>query len=102
MSAKNYKPYEKNCFGDSNDLRPCQYIDDCELCVNNTHAVYDCEVYVIGRGCSRLKCKRDNPDFKGLTKQQVFEMYKRLQKIEPVSITEILDFARIEGILIEE
>lgn len=97
-----FEMMKPKCYGDNHELKPCEYIDTCTLCLDVTHCDGICKVYIVGLKQPGLTCKRDNPDFNGITKKQFFEAYKRLQKKNPVSITELLELAKIKGILIEE
>lgn len=47
------------------------------------------------------KCKRDNPNWKPLTKQQFIELYKQLPDRTNINIGELLEKAIIDGIMEE-
>lgn len=57
------------------------------------------EEYVCGLGVAEFKCKRDNPNWKPLTKQQLIELYKQMPDRTNISIGELLEGAIIDGIV---
>lgn len=92
---------QKLCMGYSNKKKKCKHINDCKLCQllfidDNSNEIYGC-----GIGIPSFKCERDNPDFKPITKDCFFEIYKEI----PVSmrkgmgLSDILELAKIEGLV---
>ena len=68
------------CKGYSQEYEPCKLIDSCDLCAGFHIDDNGNECYIVGRGCNAMKCKRDNPNYKPLTKQQFIEFYKQMPK----------------------
>lgn len=99
MKTENYKNNEKNCSGLNKDLKPCPYIDECDLCI--WYSSTESEDYFIGLGQNAFKCKRDNPDYKPMTKKQFIEIYKKMPNKTNISLGELLECARIDG-MVEE
>lgn len=89
------------CRGYSKKYGPCKYIDSCELCVGSGIDDNSNECYIIGMGCNDIKCKRDNPNYKPMTKQQFIEFYKKMPSRTNTSLGELLECARIDG-MVEE
>lgn len=87
------------CSGYSHEPKPCEHIMDCNLCIGPTVDTYGNERYVCGPGAADFKCKRDNPNWKPLTKQQFIELYKQMPDKTNVSISESLERAIINRIL---
>lgn len=88
------------CCGYSGKLKPCKDIKGCDLCVGPDIDANGNEIYVCGFGEETLKCKRDNPNWEPLTKQQFIELYNKM----PIggsgrSIEELLERAIIDGIV---
>lgn len=91
--------FTRLCSGYSNKPEPCKYIDSCDLCIG-FQLTEDCsERYIIGRGCNGMKCKRDNPNYKPLTKEQFIEIYKKMPDRTNISLGELLECARIDGMV---
>ena len=93
--------YTRLCSGYSNKPEPCKYIDGCDLCIGASLDENGNEHYIIGRGCNGMKCKRDNPNFKPMKKSQFIEMYKEMPSRTNISLGELLEYARITG-MVEE
>ena len=94
-----YDPHGRNCKGASHELRPCPYIDECNLCIwyNEPDTVQN---YCIGLGGNPLKCKRDNPNFKLMTKKQFMEIYKQMSgRTNNLSLMELYEQAKIDGMV---
>lgn len=72
---------------------------NCDLCTGPSVDIYGNERYVCGRGVTDFKCKRDNPNWKPLTKQQFIELYKQMPDRTNISIGELLEGAIIDGIV---
>lgn len=87
------------CSGHSHELKPCEYIMKCDLCTGPFIDANGNERYVCGPGVADFKCKRDNPHWKPLTKQQFIELYKQMPDKINVSIGELLEKAVIDGIV---
>lgn len=85
------------CCGYSHELKPCEHIMNCDLCVGPDVDTNGNERYVCGPGVADFKCKRDNPNWKPLTKQQFIELYKQMPNKTDVSIGELLENAMIVG-----
>jgi hypothetical protein len=64
------------CSGYSHELKPCEHIVNTDF-----------------------KCKRDNPNWKPLTKQQFIELYKQMPDRTNISIGELLEGAIIDGLV---
>lgn len=87
------------CSGYSHEPKPCEHIMDCDLRTGPFVDTRGNERYVCGRGVLNFKCKRDNPNWKLLTKKQLIELYKQMPNKTDVSIEELLERAIIEGIV---
>lgn len=87
------------CSGYSHELKPCEHIKSCELCIGPGIDIYGNERYICGMGVMEFKCKRDNPNWKPLTKEQFIELYKQMPNKTNISISELLERAIIEGIV---
>lgn len=90
------------CSGYSHEPKPCEHIKSCELCIGPDIDTYGNERYVCGLGVVDFKCKRDNPNWKPLTKQQFMELYKKMPGRTNVSIGKLLERAIIDGIVEDE
>ena len=64
----------KICSGYSHEPKPCEHIMKCDLCTGPFVDTNGNERYVCGPGVTDFKCKRDNPNWKPLTKQQFIEI----------------------------
>jgi hypothetical protein len=71
----------------------------CDLCIGPSVDTYGNERYVCGPGVADLRCKRDNPHWKPLTRQEFIELYKQMPNKTNVSIGELLEKAIIDGIV---
>ena len=89
------------CRGYAKENKPCEYIKDCELCMMLDNDEYGNEIYGCGIGVPDFQCKRDNPYWKPLTKQEFIELYKRMTGRTNISIGELLERAIIDGIVKE-
>lgn len=89
------------CSGYLRKPKPCKHIDSCELCIGFHTDDNGNEHYMIGRGCNAMKCKRDNPDYKPMTKQQFIELYKQMPNRTNISLGELLEQSIIDG-MVEE
>ena len=87
------------CSGYNHELKPCEHIMNCDLCTGPFADTNGNERYICGRGVVELKCKRDNPNWKPLTKQQLIELYKQMPDRTNISIGELLEGAIIDGIV---
>ena len=88
------------CSGYSHELKPCKHIMKCDLCIGPSVDAYGNEQYVCGPGVVEFKCKRDNPNWKPLTKQQFIELYNKMPIGERGgNIEELLKRAIIDGIV---
>lgn len=93
--------YARLCRGYSSKYEPCEYIDSCDLCIGFSPDEKENENHIIGRGCNTAQCKRDNPNYKPMTKQQFIEIYKQMSNRTNISLGELLDQAMIDG-MVEE
>lgn len=89
------------CSGYSHKLKPCEHIMNCDLCTGPFVDMNGNERYVCGPGVTDFKCKRDNPNWKPLTKRQFIELYKKMPNRTNISIGELLERAIIDGIVEE-
>lgn len=89
------------CSGYSHEPKPCEHIMNCDLCTGPFIDTYGNERYICDMGVMEFKCKRDNPNWKPLTKQQFIELYKQMPNKTDVSIGELLEKAIIDGIVEE-
>lgn len=87
------------CSGYSHELKSCEHIINCDLCTGPFIDTNGNERYVCGPGALDFKCKRDNPHWKPLTKQQFIKLYKQMPDKTNVSIGELLRKAIIDGIV---
>ena len=86
------------CHGMKKEFAPCEFIDKCDLCINSWFDYdNDNEHYIIMMGALELKCKRDNPNFKPLTRHEFFEIYKKMKNRTSISVTELLESAIAMG-----
>ena len=85
----------------SKEIKPCEYIKDCDLCMMYKVDDNGNEIYGCGIGVSDFKCKRDNPYWRPLTKIEFIELYKRMTGRTNISIGELLERAIIDGIVKE-
>lgn len=91
------------CSGMNKEFKPCEFIDKCDLCMNSGFDYEnDNEHYIVMLGALDLKCKRDNPDFKPLTRHEFFEIYKKMKNRTSISITELLESAIAMGVVENE
>lgn len=65
----------KKCTGYSHEAKGCEFIDSCDLC-RVVSVVDDDEIYVCGVGVPSFRCKRDNPNFKPMTKEEFLKIGK--------------------------
>lgn len=92
--------YESVCCGYNHEFAPCKYIDTCDLIINASTPGRDREEYVIGLGAASEKCKRDNPNFRPMTKHEFIEVYKRLSgRTMDVSLQELWESLRMKGLV---
>lgn len=89
----------KICSGHSHELKPCEHIMKCDLCTGPFVDTNGNEQYVCGRGVADFRCKRDNPNWKPLTRQQFIELYKQMANRTNIGIGELLERAIIDGIV---
>ena len=92
---------EMLCSGYNHKMKPCDHINGCDLCVGLNVDKNGNEMYICGLGVAEFKCKRDNPNWKPLTKQQFIELYKKMPERTNVSVGELLEKAIIDGIVEE-
>lgn len=74
---------------------------NCDLCIGTSIDANGNEEYVCGLGVADFGCKRDNPNWKPLTKQQFIKLYKQMPGRTNISIGELLEKAIIDGIVEE-
>ena len=88
------------CSGYSHEPKPCEHIMNCDLCTGPFIDTNGNERYVCGRGVAEFKCKRDNPHWKPLTRQQFVELYNKMSVGEREGNIEVLlERAIIDGIV---
>lgn len=87
------------CSGYSHKLKPCEHIMNCEICTGISVDINGNERYVCSPEAVEFKCKRDNPHWKPLTKQQLIELYKQMPNRTNISNGELLERAIIDGIV---
>lgn len=88
------------CCGYSGELKPCEDIKSCVVCVGADIGANGNKIYVCGFDAESLKCKRDNPNWKPLTKQQFIELHNKMLICgRGRSIEELLERAIIDGIV---
>lgn len=87
------------CNGYSKEMKPCEHITNCDLCTGPFIDTNGNERYICGLRALDFKCKRDNPHWKPLTKQQFIELYKQMSDKTNISIGELLKKAIIDGIV---
>lgn len=91
---------ERLCYGYNHKLLPCEHIDTCDMIININRPGDDCEEYIIGLGRTSEKCKRDNPNFRPMTKHEFIEAYKRLSgRTMDVSLQILWDTLRVKGLV---
>lgn len=65
------------CYGACNEDKPCE--EKCNLSLVEYTSVYSEHIsFIIGIGEHPLKCKRDNPNFKVMNKQEFLSMYHKI------------------------
>lgn len=89
----------KICSVYSHEPKPCEHIMKCDLCTGPFVDTNGNERYVCGPGVTDFKCKRDNPNWKPLTKRQFIELYSKMPNKTDISIGELLEKAIIDGIM---
>ena len=89
------------CNGYSKESNPCEHISKCDLCMMLRNDEQGNEIYGCGMGVPDFQCKRDNPHWKPLTKQEFIELYKRMTGRTNISLGELLERAIIDGIVKE-
>lgn len=92
---------QRLCLGYSKEKKPCEYIDKCKLCVGFTIDENSNEIYMCGIGVSDFKCRRDNPNFKPMTKEQFLKMYKEIPvyKRSGIGLSDFLEMAIATGLV---
>lgn len=90
----------KKCNGYSKEIKPCEHIDGCDLC-RVVSIVGDDEIYVCGVGVADFKCKRDNPNFKPMTKEEFLKTGKFIQEGD-LWIEEFMNYAISMGLVVDE
>lgn len=87
------------CSGYLNKPKPCEHFESCDMKIGFQWDENGNEHYIIGRGCNAMSCKRDNPNYKPLTKAQFIEVYKKMPNRTNISLYELLECARINGMV---
>ena len=92
---------QRLCSGYSKEKKPCEYIDKCDLCIGFSIDENSNEVYMCGMGVADFKCKRDNPNFKPLTKAEFLKMYKKIPiyKRKDMGLSDVLESAIATGLV---
>lgn len=74
-----HKIYDiKNCMGASHDSKQCPYMNECDLKDWYSDSSVKVIVYRIKDLKNPMECKRDNPNFKPMSKKQFMEIYKQM------------------------
>ena len=60
--------FERLCFGCSHELKPCEYISNCDLCINYGFDSKHNELYGLPVETMAVQCKRDETTIKAITK----------------------------------
>lgn len=71
----------------------------CDLCIGPLVDINGNKQYICGPGVADFRCKRDNPHWKPLTRQQFIKLYKQMPGRTNVSIGELLRKAIFDGIV---
>lgn len=87
------------CSGYSHKLKPCEHIINCDLCTGPSVDTNGNERYVCGRGVADFRCKRDNPHWKPLTRQQFIELYNKVTDGKGTNIERALEGAIFDGVV---
>ena len=92
---------QRLCSGYSKEKKPCEYIDKCDLCIGFSIDENSNEVYMCGMGAADLKCKRDNPNFKPITKAEFLKAYKEIPvyKRKDMGLSDVLESAIATGLV---
>ena len=65
------------CYGACNEDKPCE--EKCNLSLVEYASEYSEHIsFIIGIGEHPSKCKRDNPNFKVMNKQELLSMYHKI------------------------
>ncbi len=92
--------FEPVCYGYNHEFATCKYIYTCDLIINASLSGDSRESYIIGRGVTPEKCKRDNPNFRPMTKREFIEAYKRIpRRTTDVSLKDLWESLRMEGLV---
>ena len=92
---------QKLCRGYFHEQKQCEYMDNCKLCQFLTTDDNSNEIYGCGFGVPDYMCKRDNPNFKPMKKDEFLKIYKEI----PISmrrgmgLSECLEYAKIMGLV---
>lgn len=90
---------QKMCYGHRNRLDVCEHIENCDLCIMGDIDEKGHEIYLCGLCAPSFRCKRDNPDWKPLTKTEFIELYKQMHGKTNISIGDLLEGAIIDGLV---
>ena len=92
---------QRLCSGYSKEKKPCEYIDKCDLCIGFSIDENSNEVYMCGMGAADLKCKRDNPNFKPITKAEFLKVYKEIPiyRRKEMGLLDFLENAKAMGLV---
>lgn len=87
------------CSGYSHEPKPCKYIMNCDLCTGPFIDTNGNERYVCGPGVADFRCKRDNPHWKPLTRQQFIELYNKVTAGKGTNVERALEGAIFDGVV---
>lgn len=87
----------RKCVGHSKEVKECEFIDSCDLCRVVTNVDND-EVYIFGIGSPSFRCKRDNPNFKPMTKEEFLKKFGYVSQIG-INLEEFLSSAIEMGVV---
>lgn len=94
---------EKLCLGCSHKFKPCEYINNCDLCISYG---FDCkfnETYGLPMGSVGIGCKRDENPINPITRSEFTEIYKKTKnKLGGVNFKDLFDFLKESGLIKED
>ena len=88
----------RKCVGHSGAVKECEFIDSCDLCRVVTNVDND-EVYIFGIGSPSFRCKRDNPNFKPMTKEDFLKIGKFMPDGD-FSVEELIAYGISMGLVV--
>lgn len=93
--------WKRLCIGYLKKANKCEYIDNCDLCMLLDVDDECNEIYACGLGVPDFKCKRDNPDFRQMTKSEFLKTYKQMPvyKRYGMGLSEVMEWAISIGLV---